>query len=38
MTDPFGRVRRFLPELQRRNVYKVAVTYLAVAVVGFQAA
>lgn len=37
MTDPFSRIRRFLRELKRRNVYKVAVTYVAVAFVGLQA-
>ena len=38
ITDPLTRLRRFLRELQRRNVYRVAATYLAVAFVGFQAA
>jgi len=38
MTDPLTRLRHFLREPQRRNVYKVAATYLAVAFVGFQAA
>lgn len=38
MADLFGRLRRFLRELRRRNVYKVAVAYLAVAFVGLQAA
>ncbi len=36
--EPFQRVRRFLRELKRRNVYKVAVAYLTVAFVGLQAA
>jgi len=38
MSDPLSRLRRFLRELKRRNVYRVAVTYLAVAFVGLQAA
>lgn len=38
MAEPFARLRRFLRELKRRNVYKVAVAYLAVAFVGLQAA
>lgn len=37
MTDPLVRMRRFLRELKRRNVYKVAVTYIVVAFVGLQA-
>ena len=32
MSEPFGRLRRFLRELKRRNVYQVAATY---SVVGF---
>lgn len=38
MSEPVSRLRRFLQELKRRNVYKVAVAYLAVAFVGLQAA
>jgi len=37
MSEPFGGLRRFFRELKRRNVYKVAVTYVAVAFVGLQA-
>ncbi len=37
MSEPFGGLRRFFRELKRRNVYRVAATYLAVAFVGFQA-
>ena len=36
-SEPLGRLRRFLRELKRRNVYKVAVTYAAVVFVGLQA-
>ena len=36
-SEPFGRLRRFVRELKRRNVYKVAVAYVAVAFVGLQA-
>lgn len=38
MDEPFQRLRQFLAELRRRNVYKVAVAYVAVAFVGIQAA
>jgi len=38
MAKPFQRFRRLLAELKRRNVYRVAVAYLAVAFVGLQAA
>ena len=38
MTDPFGRLRRFLRELKRRKVYRVAAVYAAVAFVIVQAA
>jgi TolB-like protein/Tfp pilus assembly protein PilF len=37
MADPLARLRRFLRELKRRNVYKVAVTYAAVVFIGLQA-
>ena len=37
MSEPFGRLRRFLRELKRRNVYRVAATYVAVSFVGLQA-
>lgn len=37
MTNPIERLRQLLTELRRRNVYRVAATYLAVAFVGFQA-
>ena len=38
MTDLLKRVHRFVRELRRRNVYRVAAAYLAVAFVGLQAA
>lgn len=38
VTDPLSRFRRFLRELRRRNVYKVAVAYVAVAFVVLQGA
>jgi TolB-like protein/Tfp pilus assembly protein PilF len=37
MPLPRDRLGRFFRELKRRNVYKVAITYLAVAFVGLQA-
>lgn len=38
MAKPFQRLRRFLSELRRRNVYRVAVTYAVVAFVVWQVA
>lgn len=37
MPRPFEPIGRFLRDLKRRNVYKVAVAYLAVAFVSLQA-
>lgn len=37
MSRRLQKLQRFFQELKRRNVYKVAATYLAVAFVGFQA-
>lgn len=37
MNEPFDGLRRYFRELRRRNVYRVAVTYAAVAFVGLQA-
>jgi TolB-like protein len=38
MTDPLARLRRFLRELKRRNVYQVTATYLVAAFVVLQLA
>jgi len=38
MTEPFGRLRQFLTELKRRNVYGVAATCLVAAFVVLQLA
>lgn len=38
MSKAFDSIRRVFSELKRRNVYKVAAAYLAVAFVGLQAA
>ena len=38
MTEPFGRLRRFLRELKRRKVYRVAAGYLVAAFVALQLA
>lgn len=38
MPTPFDRLRDFLAELKRRRVYRVAVTYVAVAFLALQAA
>ena len=38
MAKPFQRIRRFLAELKRRSVYRVAVTYAVVAFAVWQAA
>lgn len=38
MAEPFDRLRRFLSELKRRNVYRVAVTYMVASFVVLQLA
>jgi len=37
MPDPLDNVQRFLAELKRRKVYRVAVTYVIVAFAGLEA-